>query len=237
MANENNIKAQIKLRFRNVLGRDLVCTRSMQVTMSSTGAPKFKTLESLLKIRSEDNPDEQFSLSSKCAEIDKEMPIHLGVSNPILQNVIFCHQEDSFWPISDSAILKKRFDDIFAATKYTKALDTIKALRKKLSDELKLKQKDLSNESVNRERSQKIEKEIQELNKICKATQDRITKLDTSEIKHAAKILNSIIERKQEVIAMQNRIDQFSVEKDILIKNCESLQAGLDISPRIEYFK
>ena len=159
------------------------------------------------------------------------MPIHLGVSKPILQNVIFCHQEDSFWPISDSAILKKRFDDIFAATKYTKALDTIKALRKKLADELRLKQKDLTNESTNRERSQKIEKELRDLNVVCQRTQSRINALDAGEINYAVRTLIQIVQRKQEALALQNRIDQFSVEKDILVKNCESLSVGLDISP------
>ena len=39
----------------------------------------------------------------------------------ILENVIFVHQEESNWPLSDGATLKRHFDDIFAATKYTKA--------------------------------------------------------------------------------------------------------------------
>ena len=39
----------------------------------------------------------------------------------ILEHVIFVHQEESNWPLSDGATLKKHFDDIFAATKYTKA--------------------------------------------------------------------------------------------------------------------
>lgn len=38
----------------------------------------------------------------------------------ILENVIFVHQEESSWPLSESLVLKKKFDDIFAATKYTK---------------------------------------------------------------------------------------------------------------------
>jgi hypothetical protein len=39
----------------------------------------------------------------------------------VLENVIFVHQEDSNWPLSEGQVLKKKFDDIFAATKYTKA--------------------------------------------------------------------------------------------------------------------
>lgn len=34
--------------------------------------------------------------------------------------MIFVHQEDSNWPLAEGQVLKKRFDDIFAATKYTK---------------------------------------------------------------------------------------------------------------------
>jgi len=35
--------------------------------------------------------------------------------------VIFVHQEESNWPLAEGQVLKKKFDDIFAATKYTKA--------------------------------------------------------------------------------------------------------------------
>ena len=31
------------------------------------------------------------------------------------------HQDESNWPLAEGQVLKKKFDDIFAATKYTKA--------------------------------------------------------------------------------------------------------------------
>ena len=43
------------------------------------------------------------------------------VLQAVLENVIFVHQEDSNWPLADGQTLKKKFDDIFNATKYTKA--------------------------------------------------------------------------------------------------------------------
>lgn len=58
------------------------------------------------------------TISTKCAEIDTEIPHLLGVSKAVLENVIFCHQEDSYWPLAEPAALKKKFDDIFEATKY-----------------------------------------------------------------------------------------------------------------------
>ena len=65
------------------------------------------------------------------------MPQYLGVSKAILDSVIFCHQDESLWPMSEPAALKKRFDDIFEAQKYTKAVDNIKQLRKDQSEKLK----------------------------------------------------------------------------------------------------
>lgn len=50
------------------------------------------------------------------------MPSLMGVSKAILENVIFVHQEDSNWPLAEGQVLKKKFDDIFAATKYTKVI-------------------------------------------------------------------------------------------------------------------
>lgn len=60
---------------------------------------------------------EKVSLSSKCAEIDREMISALGVSKAVLNHVIFCHQEESNWPLSEGKALKQKFDDIFSATR------------------------------------------------------------------------------------------------------------------------
>lgn len=60
---------------------------------------------------------EKVSLSSKCGDMDREMISSLGVSKPVLNHVIFCHQEDSNWPLSEGKALKEKFDAIFAATK------------------------------------------------------------------------------------------------------------------------
>lgn len=50
------------------------------------------------------------------------MWLHCWHPQAILENVIFVHQEDSNWPLSEGQVLKKRFDDIFASSKYTKVL-------------------------------------------------------------------------------------------------------------------
>lgn len=61
-------------------------------------------------------------LSYRCADMDREIPALMGVSKAVLENVIFVHQDESNWPLQDPSTLKKKFDDIFSATRYLKAL-------------------------------------------------------------------------------------------------------------------
>lgn len=56
-------------------------------------------------------------LSYRCADMDREIPALMGVSKAILENVIFVHQDEANWPLQDSSTLKKKFDDIFSATR------------------------------------------------------------------------------------------------------------------------
>ncbi|PWY95125.1 DNA repair protein Rad50 [Aspergillus sclerotioniger CBS 115572] len=107
LCGEKEVLAQVKLSFKGTL----------QLTQ--------KTLEGQLT-----------SISSRVAELDQIMPQYLGVSKAILDSVIFCHQDESLWPMSEPSVLKKKFDEIFEAMKYTKAIDNIKSLRKKQNEEL-----------------------------------------------------------------------------------------------------
>jgi DNA repair protein RAD50 len=60
--------------------------------------------------------------------MDAEMPNLLGVSKAVLDNVIFCHQEESYWPLSEASVLKKKFDEIFEASKYEMKLIVLDVL-------------------------------------------------------------------------------------------------------------
>jgi DNA repair protein RAD50 len=46
------------------------------------------------------------------------VPEMLAVSPAILENVIFCHQEESSWPMQEGLILKKKFDDVVSETEH-----------------------------------------------------------------------------------------------------------------------
>ena len=123
----------VKLSFRSTNGAGMVSTRRIQLTAKKTGPPSQKTLEGSLMMH---KGGERTSLSSRNAELEQLVPHYLGVSKAVLDSVIFCHQDDSLWPMSEPTALKKKFDHIFEALKYTKAIENIKDLRKKHNGEL-----------------------------------------------------------------------------------------------------
>ncbi|KAG7088433.1 hypothetical protein E1B28_012426 [Marasmius oreades] len=153
MANEKEVKAQVKLRFHAANGTRMLAVRNLSVTAKKTAGLTMKTLESILALAdgNAEKGGKRGVISTKCAEMDAEIPQLLGVSKSVLENVIFCHQEDSWWPLAEPAALKKKFDDIFEATRYTKALDNIKSLRKDRVAELKAEKERL--EGLAREKS------------------------------------------------------------------------------------
>ena len=58
---------------------------------------------------------------SKGAEIDSLITERMGVSEAVISNVIFCHQEDAAWPLGTAKDLKDKFDAIFSATRHVVA--------------------------------------------------------------------------------------------------------------------
>ena len=80
---------------------------------------QFKTLDSALQTMNKETNQRQ-TITYRCVDMDRMVPSLMGVSKAVLENVIFVHQEDSNWPLSEGKVLKDKFDDIFAATKYTK---------------------------------------------------------------------------------------------------------------------
>ncbi|KAK6338697.1 DNA repair protein rad50 [Orbilia brochopaga] len=156
---EKEVMAQVKLSFVNTNGARMVCTRSLQLTVKKTTRTQ-KTLDGQL-LMYKDN--QRSTVSTKCVELDTMLPNFLGVSRSVLDNVIFCHQEESMWPLSEASVLKKKFDEIFEAQKYTKAIDNIKALRKKQAEEIKylgLQQSQFKTIKDNAERAERKTKDI-----------------------------------------------------------------------------
>ena len=82
----------------------------------------------------------------------------MGVSPAILENVVFCHQDEALWPFSDQANLKKIFDEMFETSKFTRALEELRKQAKRFKKEAKDHRVELS----------LLKKDFAELQVLCK---------------------------------------------------------------------
>ncbi|WFC96043.1 DNA repair protein rad50 [Malassezia brasiliensis] len=174
LAGTDTVKAQVRLRFRNTHGVRMSCVRNVQVSRKRTGALTLKTLEGVLGV-DDDTVDAQTraAISTRCAELDQEMAHLLGVSRAILEHVVFCHQEESHWPLAEPAVLKKRFDEIFEVTRYTKALDALKALRKQRQQDARVDDAELRALQHDKERAEAVQRTLDTLDaSIAQKTRD-----------------------------------------------------------------
>lgn len=154
---------QVKLAFKDTQGHKVIVTRSVQVTVQKNSDVKMKTLDGNLVI---EKGGQRNSVSTKVAQINEYMLEFLGVSPAILDNVIFCHQDDSLWPMSEPLALKKKFDDIFDASKYTKVVDNLKIMRKKYMADLALLKQTEETEKINKEKGERLRKKADALEKV-----------------------------------------------------------------------
>ena len=134
LAQTTETRAQVMLKFMSCEGKELVLARGMSQVIGRT-KKETKTLESALW---EVHGTEKRIVCNKLAELDSEVPLLLGTSPAVLESVIFCHQEDSTWPLSDAAEVKKKMDGIFASAKFVKALESLKTLKKEKTADIKL---------------------------------------------------------------------------------------------------
>lgn len=116
MTGENEVKANIKLKFLNKASQPVLVTRALSLSKKRTRM-EFRQLDGVIQTYNEDGT--KVSLSHKCSDLDKHVPDLLGVSGAILESVVFCHQEDSSWPLQEASAVKKRFDDIFDSARYS----------------------------------------------------------------------------------------------------------------------
>lgn len=222
LSRETEVKGQIKLKFHNVNQQLMVCTRSLQSTQKKTKIEQ-KTLESLLSCV-DPLTGEQQSISSRSSELDLQVPAMLGVSKSILENVIFCHQEDSFWPLSEPSILKKKFDDIFASTRYTKALDTIRALRKEMGQELRLEEERLLHHYSRTTQLKALEDQFLTSQARLDEAADVINSLETKDIPLLRAEKQALFEELEAKKKLTDLLQQKEAEVNLLRQQCANIQ-------------
>ncbi|KAI5305042.1 ssDNA endodeoxyribonuclease, partial [Ascosphaera pollenicola] len=219
---EREVLAQVKLQFKASMGARMVATRNLQLTVKKTTRQQ-KTLEgNLLMIKD----GQRSSISSRVAELDKMLPQYLGVSKAILESVIFCHQEDSLWPMSEPSVLKKKFDDIFEASKYTKAIDNIKALRKKQNELLSNYKIMEQHAKENKDRADKAETRARTLSAEIEALRKECTDI-TAQMQQAAEAADKAWRESESYAEVLGKLSGSRVEAQSIQDNIDRLKEHL----------
>ena len=227
MANEQDVKAQVKMRFTSTTKQTLTVTRNLQVSQKKGGGLTMKTLEGLLQVIDPNN-GKQKAISSRCSSIDSDLPLFIGASKAVLDNVIFCHQEDSNWPLSEPAILKRKFDDIFEATRFTKALDNIKSLRKERSNDLKVQTEKLKSLTTDKDRSKKLKDQLNSLNNDIerKGLQYEELGIEIDTLSHAN---HELYESASKLTEIFTKVETLEQRESLIDDNIKSLKVSMTI--------
>ncbi|XP_037323920.2 DNA repair protein RAD50 [Pungitius pungitius] len=229
-AHETDVRAQIRLLFTDVNGEKVTINRSMSCTQKA----KNYTFKSLEQVISRIKDGEKKSLSSKCVEVDREMISAMGVSKAVLNNVIFCHQEEANWPLSEGKALKEKFDSIFAATKYIKALETMRQLRVKKGHTVKECQVELRYLKQNKEKAHQIRETVATKEAQLMASRDSVQQIESQidplenrmadiEIK-----LGKVMKLDNDIKALDSRKKQMEEDNKELEETMEQVFQGSD---------
>jgi DNA repair protein RAD50 len=163
-------------------------------------------------------------------ELDRQVPQLLGVSKAILENVVFCHQEESSWPLQEGAVLKKKFDDIFDSTRYSKALDVFAKLKK----EYTLKTKDLKASVMefksHNHAAQGFQREIAKYNEQLEELEESLAS-DREALKENEEEQQRIKLIQDQVEVLESKIDQknsdIALDRSVISKHRSMLQKDM----------
>jgi DNA repair protein RAD50 len=159
--------------------------------------------------------------------MNKLLPEYIGVSQAVLDNVIFCHQEDSLWPMSEPSVLKKKFDEIFEALKWTSAMKNINDMQKSQKIELGKFEVRQDLEKVNKDRGDRAQKRSEALDaEIDKLRKDYAVLLQDIKIALQAKE-----EKWKQATKAFGIVDQLKTKQqraDNLQENIENLKPNLE---------
>ncbi|XP_047134467.1 DNA repair protein RAD50 isoform X1 [Hydra vulgaris] len=223
LAGEKEVKGQVKLKFRDSNGNRIICSR----TTVSTQKEKKIVTKSLDGVIMKISPNgEKESINSRCTDLSKEIVSRLGVPMSVLENVIFCHQEDANWPLSEGKILKQKFDSIFAATKYIQALECIRNLRKDQVQLVKDYNRDLVHLTQKKDKAQEIQSDLCRAQGQLQTTKDQLKKIVSAmqPIECQLEQLNSVSE---EVFKREKELGTLEATKEHLKKNALQLRNNI----------
>lgn len=194
LTDSTTVNAQVRLQFQDATNVSRTAIRSMKAS-STLKSVSIKTMDST--IHWEDRGDAQTN-TYKDADFKQEMAAYLHVPEAVLKSVIFCHQDESNWPLGESKSVKETFDKIFGAERYTKALEEIRKIQKDLGIKQKSYEETLRHLEEKKRMAEKWKKEIS----------DQEARLE--------EVTAKIATEREKKPPIQEQIDKLTLDKDCL---------------------
>ncbi|GMM58851.1 MRX complex DNA-binding subunit [Maudiozyma humilis] len=221
---EKDVRAQVKLAFTSANGLSMIVTRNIQL-LSKRTTNTFKTLEGQLVAINK--VGERTTLSTRSAELDSQVPLYMGVPKAILEYVIFCHQEDSLWPLSEPSNLKKKFDEIFQAMKFTKALDNLKTIKKDMSVDIKLLKQSVEHMKLDRDRSKATKMNIYQLEAKVGEFQSEVEGIE-AELRVLTEKSDRLFKSNQDFQEVLSKLDNLRTLKSITTNDISRIEKSVE---------
>nr|XP_023030234.1 DNA repair protein RAD50 [Leptinotarsa decemlineata]XP_023030235.1 DNA repair protein RAD50 [Leptinotarsa decemlineata] len=223
MSSKTTTKGSIKIKFLDAEGNMITVSRVIMVTAKTGGGLTFKKLNFSVRRRDKNDPDNVQDISGRCMDIDSYCATALNVSKSILNNVLFCHQENSAWPLDIPQKLKEKFDEIFDAVKYNKTVDNMRKVIKEKQTDLRVLESHLVNsQRVKDEAASKLAKFNEKKDKLEEVKEKIRQKKD--ELQPLEKRMREILELEESLGELQSELTKKEAERKGLIEQQSTIK-------------
>lgn len=202
LTNKATVKGSIKLSMYDIRNEKVNLSKSLQVSRNKKSVTQ-KLLDTCITRRDKVTNEKQ-SISGRCADFTYEVPRLFGVSKAILENVIFCTQEDSHWPLETDMKLKEKFDQIFDSDRYNKCVNKVRDKKKKVRDDAKLVNAELVYLKDNKDKAAEKRRELQIAKRQEQDYNEKIKQCD-SDIKPIEEKLKNIYEAEMDAAKIHTK--------------------------------
>ena len=223
LINEVETRGQIKLYFKDMSGLNVQVQKNMCNTQKAKKL-EFRTIETIIS-RYDASNKLVSTITSKCINADAEVVNAFGVSKAVLDHVIFCHQEDSNWPLSEGKLLKTRFDEIFDATKYIKALELLKKIRLEKSQQIKQMEVERRHLENYKNRAEHLESELEDYKSKYAALETK-KQATIEKLRPIEKQIDVFMKESMRLLQAKTKMDAIEYEKASLERQIKELLAA-----------
>ncbi|VWU49134.1 AAA domain containing protein, putative [Hepatocystis sp. ex Piliocolobus tephrosceles] len=212
VSNKMNVKGKIDLMFRNYNNKRIGVSRSYNLCYNKDKNKNikhnFRSLDNSIIIKKDTGKD--IIITNKCIDINTHIPLLMGISKALLENVILCNHDENLWLFSESTKVKKKFDEIFGDDNFSKIIEGLNKCRKSINEIIKKKELELLNLKNNYEKKKNMVTEIESNKKQIEIEKKQI-QLEQEDIYKKSNKLKKLNEKKNIINTLLNEINTNSI--------------------------